>query len=279
MPVKTLVHPATGQTVKLGRNRSAITKPQLKFRDYFEKEVPAAPDCNYAAKASTALSEMYGNDIYGDCVIACAGHLFGVFNENAGAGTSLFSSEEIVEEYGVCGYVPGDPSTDNGCDVVAVLGSIQQNGMKGHHNPNGNDKVKRVHHISGWLSVNGANKDEVRQALYLGENLIFGIELPDRWISPFPSSSGFTWDVEGEPDPENGHCVIGVSTNSIGVGIGTWGMVGTMTYAAVAKYTAESVGGELYVTFSKESLNRAQQKTPAGFDFASLEADLKALAG
>ena len=113
MSVKTLTHPTTGQVVRLGRNRSTTSLTRFKLKDYLSAALPSAPDCDYSKSASLALGEMYGNDIYGDCVIACAGHLFGVLNENAGAGKSLFSGEEIVEEYGVCGYVPGDPSTDN----------------------------------------------------------------------------------------------------------------------------------------------------------------------
>jgi len=278
MPVKTLTHPTTGRTVKLGRNRPEIRIEALALRDYMDMAVlPPAPDCDYSTAASLALGEMYGNDVLGDCVIACAGHLFGVLNENAGAGKALFSPTEIVEEYGVCGYVPGDESTDNGCFVQDVLEAIQTAGMKGHHNPTGHEKIKRVHHISGWLAVDGTNKEEVRQAIHLGENLIFGIELPDRWITPFPSENGFVWDVAGHPDPENGHCVIGCGSTSAGVTIGTWGLVGLMTYAAIARYTAESVGGELYVAFSPESLIRAQQKTPAGIDWETLLSDIAAL--
>ena len=53
--------------------------------------------------------------------------------------------------------------------------------------------------------------------------------------------------------------------------------MGTVTYAAIADYTSAANGGELYVAFSPESLIRAQQKTPAGVDWATLVADLSTL--
>ena len=94
--------------------------------------------------------------------------------------------------------------------------------MKGHHNPTGTEKIKRVHHIAGWLAVDGANREEVRQAVYLGENLVFGVSLPDAWITPFPSESGFTWGVAGAADQNNGHCFLGCGSSATGIRIVPW---------------------------------------------------------
>lgn len=278
MAVKTITDPA-GRTFRFGRNRPVGDFTKFRMARYMSAPLPTAPDCDYTTQAGEALGQIYGNDIYGDCVIACAGHLFGVLKENAEGNRSIFSDGEIINQYSkCCGFVPGEPWTDEGCDVQAVLNDILQHGFKGHRKV-GEEKIKVDHHIAGWLAVDGSNKEEVRQAVWLFENLIFGVCLPDAWITPFPSSSGFTWGVAGPADPENGHCFLGCSTNSVGVGIATWGMTGLVTYKAVAEYTVAANDGELYVAISQEMINKAQAKSPAGFDFAQLAADFESLGG
>jgi len=105
------------------------------------------------------------------------------------------------------------------------------------------------------------------------------MELPDKWINPIPSSSGFVWDTAGNPDPENGHCVVGVGYGNKGVTISTWGMTGLITDAAIKKYATTAGQGELYTVVSKDAINKATQKTPAGFDWSQLVADFDSMGG
>jgi hypothetical protein len=135
------------------------------------------------------------------------------------------------------------------------------------------------HKIAGWLAVDGTDAAEVRTALWLFENLYFGMELPDQWITPFPSASGFTWDAAGPPNPNNGHCVVGVGYTAQGVVIDSWGMTGLITDAAVAKYPITAANGALYTVVSQDGLNRASQKVPAGFDWSQLVADFDSMGG
>ena len=95
--------------------------------------------------------------------------------------------------------------------------------------------------------------------------------------NPFPSSPGFTWDVAGPPDPDNGHCFIGVAYDPKGVQIDTWGMLGHLTDAAIAKYASTAGQGELYAVLSPEIITRASRKAANGFNFAQLQADFAAL--
>ena len=113
--------------------------------------------------------------------------------------------------------------------------------------------------------MNPADPNEYRTALWLFENLYFGFEMPNQWITPFPSASGFVWNVAGPPVPNNGHCVAGVGYTVAGVKISTWGMSGLLTDAAIAKYCDQSVGGDLYTVVSQDSLNQSTGKAPNGF--------------
>jgi hypothetical protein len=219
---------------------------------------------------------MYDNDTLGDCVIAGMAHVVGVLTGNAGSKPFLYSNSQIIGLYSaIGGYVPGEPSTDQGCDEQTALNYWENNGALPPHNKSSADP----HKIAGWMTVDSTKVEEWQTALWLFENLYFGIELPDAWINPMPSASGFVWDAAGPPDPNNGHCVAGVGYTSAGVVIDTWGMTGLMTNAAVAKYPKQASGGELYTVVSMDAIGKANQKAPNGFDWSQLIADFDSMGG
>ncbi len=261
-----------GHSFRLGRNRPVARCPRLSLKNYLMKNLPTPPASqNYAPKAAKALSQMYLNSQLGDCVIAGMAHVVGVFTGNAGGPAAIYNDKEIISLYSaIGGYVPGHPNTDHGCDEQTALNYWQHNGAP---------TSQGAHKIAGWISVNGADKSEYRTALWLFENLYFGIELPNAWINPFPSAPGFTWNVAGPPVPTNGHCVVGVGYTPKGVTICTWGMLGLMTDAAIAKYATTVGAGELYTVVSHDALTKATQKAPAGFDWSQLVADFDSMGG
>jgi hypothetical protein len=257
------------QHFRMGRIRPVARCPRFSLRNYLTRELPPPPaSCDYSAKASTALSEMYLNNTLGDCVIAGIGHVVGVLTGNVGKQYTYYNAQIIKLYSAIGGYVPGKPNTDNGCDEQTAPNYWQHNGA-----PVGSNK------IAGWISVNGADPTEYRTALWLFENLYFGLELPDKWISPFPSAPGFVWNVAGPPNPSNGHCVVGVGYSSKGVKICSWGMLGLMTDAAIEKYATTAGAGELYTVVSQDAINKAAAKAPNGFDWSQLIADFDSMGG
>ena len=204
-----------------------------------------------------------------NCVIAAMGHIEGVLTGNGNPPALTYTDAQITALYSaIGGYVPGDPNTDQGCDEVTALNYWQASGA-----PAGS------HKIAGWLAVDSSNRAEYEAALWLFENLFFGVELPDAWINPEPTGSGFVWDVAGAADPNNGHAFAGVAYNAQGVKVATWGMEGLVTHAAIGEYCANADGGELYVVISQDSVNRASQKAPSGFNWSQLVADFDAIGG
>jgi hypothetical protein len=271
MTIKTIHHPNGKHTFKFGRKRAVAYGPRLSLGNYLGHSLPAPPaTCDYTKAAAAALSQMYDNDTLGDCVIAGMAHVVGVLTGNAGTPPFIYTNAQIIALYStIGGYVPGDPSTDNGCNEETALNYWENNGA-----PSGSNQ------IAGWLAVNPADPSEYRAALWLFENLYFGLELPDAWITPEPpSASGFVWNVAGAPDPDNGHCVAGVGYHAQGVVIDTWGMTGTMTDAAIAKYCAKRAHGSLYTVVSQDAINKATQKAPTGFDWSQLVADFDSMGG
>ena len=265
--MKTLNAPHVGGTVKLGRKRPVALGPHFRLRNYLRASLPSPPtSTDYSGPAVAVLADIFGNDTLGDCVIAGGYHVTGVETGNAG---DLFhaTQQQIITDYGkIGGYVPGDPATDQGCDEPTALNYWTQHGFA-----NGTK-------LLGWMTVDATNKQELMQAMYLFENLYFGIELPDVWVNPFPSGNGFVWDV-GTPDPNNGHCVIGYGYNSQGVLIDSWGLDGVLTWAAIAALCTSTAGGAVYVLCSPDQVAKGASKAPNGVAWADLLSDFDAMGG
>jgi hypothetical protein len=277
MPIKTVRHPVSGHTFKLGRNRPVARCPRFALKNYLTRSMPVPPAAiDYTKDATAALSQIYDNDTLGDCVIAGMAHVVGVLTGNSGVKPFLYSNAEIIGLYSaIGGYVPGEPNTDRGCDEQTALNYWENNGAL----PPKTTSPTGAHKIAGWMTVDSSNLEECQTALWLFENLYFGLELPDAWINPMPSASGFVWDVAGDPDPQNGHCVVGVGYTAAGITIDTWGMTGLITNAAVAKYPTQASGGELYTVVSMDAIGKANEKAPSGFDWSQLVADFDSMGG
>ncbi len=271
MPVKEIPAPHLGpdKFVKLGRIKSPPHR-DFAFHNYLKHDeaLPTPPaTIDWSPAGQPALSNIYLNDSLGDCVIAGGYHVQATFTGNAG---NLFTATDaqITKDYSsIGGYVPGRPSTDQGCDLQTAMNFWQSTGFQ--------DGTK----LAGWLSVDPTNETLMKQALDLFENLYLGLSLPDAWVNNEPQASGFTWDVAGSPDDQNGHCVMAYGYTSAGLLFDTWGLLGTMTWAAVKKYLVASAGGEMYVLVSQAMLNKATQKAPNNFDWPSLVADFDSIGG
>ena len=274
---------ADGTRRFFGRKRSLVEHPRLKMNNYMLSALPTPPSqYGYAREAQIELHQMYLNDQLGDCVEACIAHAVGVFGAQNGAQW-IFTPAQITALYSAWGgYVPGNPSTDNGTDIQTALAGWQKHGAPGpdvsaFFKPVIGAPKYKAHQIIGSLKLDAANMQEVRTAIWLFENAILGLELPDAWINPFPNASGFVWDVAGAPDPNNGYCVLVTNYNPSGLLIATWALNGVMTDAAFQEYCGTANGGEVYAVLSEDIIDRAQQKAPNGIAWSSLVADLKSL--
>lgn len=267
MPVKTVFAPHLNRHVRFGRRRPVSPPLALRLSTYLRASLPPAPAVvDYAPAALGVLRDVMANDELGDCVVAGGYHVAGVATSNAGAPFHATRDQVIRDYSAIGGYVPGNESTDNGCQLATALRYWQTHGFA-----NGTK-------LLGWLAIDATNRAEVASAMWLFENLYFGIDLPDAWISPFPSADGFVWGP-GQPDPENGHCICGVGCNANGVQIDTWGLLGTVTWPAVAQLAASSASGELYVMLTPDQLGKGQAKAPNGVSWVDLVRDFDSIGG
>lgn len=259
--MKKVLAPHLGRHVVVGgRRRPTTFSRRLQAHTLLQANLPAPPNStHYETVAMTALRKMFLNDQLGDCVRAGAAHRIGVLTANAGA-PFVYSDAQVLTEYErVGGYVPGRPDTDQGCDM-----SVSADDGVTHGYADGSRDA-------GWISVDATNKTEVMQMIYLFEDGDLGIELPDAWLQAMPNGDNFVWDVAGDPDPNNGHCIQIVDVDiDRGARISTWGLLGWMPWRALAKYGAQSAYGELIIHVNVDQLIKATQKAPNGFDWSTL---------
>jgi hypothetical protein len=213
---------------------------------------------SYATLAAPALATMLANDSLGNCVIASGLHVRGVTSFNSGAGIVFTDAQAIADYSAIAGYVVGDESTDNGTDEVTALEYWRATGFP--------DGVR----LLDYISVDATNFTDVCEAIYLFENGIPCMELPDFWTQNLPSASGFTWSVAGAPDPQNGHSTAVVDFTPDGVILSTWGMTGLLTADALAYYANPANGGSFNVVLTPDVVSKISQKSPIGFDVAQL---------
>ena len=250
---------------KTGRLRPRARGLRLRLGSYLLKSLPAPPpSVDYTGPARPWLSNVLANDRLGDCTAAGAFHIAGAWLANNGAAVP-FSEADAVRFYSATsGYVPGKPETDQGGDEETVLNYWVNHGL-GTIPP---------HQASAWVSVNAADWNEVKTAIWLFGNIYIGASMPDAWVNPEPDGDDWLWDAAGPPVDDNGHCFCALGYDSGLARISTWGMVGGLTAAGLAKYAVRAAHGECYAILGPDWIDAAKQKAPNGFDALQLASDI-----
>ena len=259
--MKEIFAPHLGRNVKFGRRERKPGGTRIHFSDFVEHlAMPTIPSaCDFSPKAASVLADIYKNDSLGDCVIAGGYHILGVWTGNATGTPFHATGAQIIADYGpIGGYVPGDASTDNGCQLQDAIKYWTQHGFA-----NGTK-------LLGSVSVNARSVNDVKAVCFLTETLKFGVGLPDAWVDPFPRGNGFVWDVAGPANPNHGHDFIAYGFNAQGVLIDSWGLRGLITWAAVAAYAGPSANGELYGLFTEDIRAKGQAVAPNGVAWTDL---------
>src|SRR5258708_1825138 len=130
-PVKTLVHPITGQKFKLGRNKPISKGPRLSLSNYLFRKFPAAPPTmDYSPKATSWLNNVLGNDVAGDCTVAAAYHIQGMLLANANDAIPFANQDALTLYEKLSGWngVEDDPS-DTGLSETDVLNYWMSTGL------------------------------------------------------------------------------------------------------------------------------------------------------
>lgn len=246
---------------KLGKKAVRTDHRTLKLSKYLRSVLPAPPaEVSWVAKVPSW--PVFLNDNLGDCVIAAMAHMIEQWSLYASGTEAKITDTQVLSAYEILGgYTPGDPSTDNGVDMLTALQWWKSTGFAGHK-------------ILAYMSVDWANLTEVFQAIQLFGNLFLGVALPvsaqgeDAWTV---ASGGPANNAAASPGSWGGHCIPVCAASPETLTVVTWGARLKMSHNFFADYTEEA-----YVVLSPDWFSQLGN-APSGFDLNQLVADLAAL--
>lgn len=197
--------------------------------------------------------------VVGDCTNAGAGHLQQVWTFNAGGQMITRPDMKVIQGYEEsCGYVLGDPSTDNGGLLVNVLKYWMTTGM-----PNADGSREK---ILGFFKVDPQDGDDVRRVIAECGGLYGGALIPEVWSS---INQGDRWVADGPGI--DGHCITGFGYDEQDIECHSWGFDIPTATPVFSRYF-----DELYAVVSGEWIEKTG-KTPFGMTLADLMASLDQL--
>jgi hypothetical protein len=218
------------RALPLGKGRARRDPRDLQLVHYLPRT--AVPDACSWYGSQTEWGEML-NDTLGDCTCAAVGHAEQVATLNTPDGEVAIPDSLVLSLYeNACGYVAGDPSTDQGGVITDVLNYWRKNGLG-------------THKLWAYASTAPGDIAHVKEAIFTFGTVDIGLQLP----VTAQDQVGGVWDVVGNPrtDPNSmpgswgGHSVVVAEYKANGnlVPI-TWGAQQEMTPAFWAAYVDES---------------------------------------
>lgn len=248
--------------MKLGKLPARKDSIKMKLSDYLKRTTisTAPPATHIVSQYYPANWGMLGNDQYGDCVFAGAGHETMLWNDEA-KNSVLFTPQSILNDYSaVTGFNPNDPGSDNGTDMQVAASYRRKTGIV--------DANGKRHTVSAYLALRVGDEAQLKQAIYLFDGVGIGIQFPNSAMDQF--NAGKPWTIKRGATIEGGHYVPAIGYDRYYVYVVTWGKVQKMSWGFFKKYCDEAI-----VYLSQERLTNG--KTVIGLDVAQLQADLNAL--
>ena len=241
---------------KLGKHRPQIDSRTLKFGKYLTAQLPPPP---VAVDYSKPVPNwpMMGNDEYGDCTCAAAGHMIEEWTANVGTEKTL-SDPQILAAYNH--FAKGN--ADAGANMLDVLKYWRKTGI-------GADK------ILAFAQLEPKNDNEARDAVNLFGNCYIGVALPNFAVKPGSNYLDIPWVVPAQgpvgdaaPNPNNGHCIPAVGYDARNLYVVTWGALKSMSWQFYDAYMDEA-----FAVLSDDWID-AKGVNPLGFSLKALKNDL-----
>jgi|ERR1700722_1972994 len=253
--------------LKYGKLPARPGAASFKFSTYFNAEaLPKPPDGPFGhsgliRKVGTAWG-MLGNDQYGCCVLAGAGHETKQWNAERGIAVPIDAANTLSDYSAITGFNPLNPLSDQGTDMVVAADYRKKTGIV--------DAEGKRHVIDAYLALKVGDLDELYLATWLLGAVGVGITVPASCEAQFRAGTIWT-NVPGDPIV-GGHYIVCVDRNSKGLPVFvTWGGDQASDEAWYKQNNDEVLG---YV--SLEALD-AKGLSPEQFNRAQLIADLSAL--
>jgi hypothetical protein len=257
--------PITGELrpIRLGKKPRRFDPRTLQLKRYLSPALPPPPiEINYGQHLP--VLGMMLNDNLGDCIIAAPGHGIQVWTYTTRGEVTVSDAqiEGLYENW--CGYVPGNPSTDQGGVILDIMNNWRQQGFAGEPL----DGYAAVH-IGGDSSIQIFDRD-VQTAIWLFGGINVGLQLPLRAQNQQVWQIPTVQDSSDQPGSWGGHDVWIVGYTPKTLMCITWGTLMMMTWGWFLTYCDEA-----YAPFSRLWMNKNKVAPVSGFDWATLEADLE----
>lgn len=214
---------------KLGKAPAKRDDRNLKFATLLRAAPPVLPSSyDFDTSHSGIPTPMFGNDVYGDCVIAGRAHQTLRFEDIEQGSVVMIADKDVLKE-----YLKETGGSDTG---LVVLDSLKEWRTKGW-------KVgKQTYKIQAFAEVDFTNHETVRQAVFADVGIGLGLQLPNSAKAQI--QAGQPWDVTAGPDSTpgswGGHYVYVPGYSPGGPVCVTWGRKQQMTWAWLDKYCDES---------------------------------------
>jgi hypothetical protein len=242
--------------MRLGKQAFHYDPRTLRLKDYVKAGYTPPPFVSYTY--GVTQWGMMLNDTLGDCTIAACGHAIQVWTKDKITPPDSL----ILQKYEQwCGYINGDPNTDQGGNELQVLSDWKNQTFGGHV-------------LRGFVDPQPQNFGHIMHSIAEFGGVYIGLQLPNSAMTQ--TQNGQIWDVVTDDGGiAGGHAVYcpayhvkdSTTDGKTTITCITWGGLQKMTEAFWDKYCDES-----------HTLLGAAW-TPAGIELSQLEADLATVSG
>lgn len=249
---------------KLGRKPAVFSAPKLRaamrMNEVLSSFGPPPPaSAPFMAAVKHPLG-MYLNDQLGCCVASDTAHGRLIRSSNIGK-VVVPTDNDVLDLYeAVGGYVPGKPSSDQGCNEGDMCQYLMDTGFMGEK------CLGTAPVVAGSIT----SMDRLKWACQIFVGVRLGVNLPASAETQF--DNGEIWDVGGDETIIGGHDLGMITYDRHQAWVTTWGALQPVTYAWLQKFVEEA-----HVEIWPDAI-RSNGLTPSGFHLATLERDLQALA-
>lgn len=243
---------------KLGKLPARPDAVKLKFAAYLTGKLPSPPT-TFGHDNLVKTYPMFGNDQYGDCVWAGAGHETQIWSAEGGS-PATFTDTGLLKAYSaVTGFNKNDPNSDQGTDMQAAASYRRKTGILDSHS--------KRHKVGAYVALTPGDVNQLYTATWLFGAVGIGIEFPAFAMDQFNARQ--PWDVSKHNTTiDGGHYIPAVGHHSGFINVVTWGREISMTEAFYKKYCDEAIA-----YLSPEALRVGVSLE--GFSLAALTDDLK----
>lgn len=226
--MKAIPAPRPGGIVRFGKRKPKRDQRNLMFAALL-RAPPALPaEYDFDVVHKGIPTPMFGNDQYGDCVMAGRAHQTLRFEKAEQNKLIAIGDKDVLREY--------FKETDGADSGLVVLDSLKEWRTTGWL------AAKRRYKIKAFAEIDRSKRNEIKRAVFMDIGVGLGLTLPDSAMPQF--YAGKPWAVvggkAGQPNPNNGHYVYVPGYTTTGPVCVTWGRKQQMSWAFFAKYCDEA---------------------------------------